>query len=501
MDALSSETKARLQQVADLMLDIYKTRAEMRFIDAAAIKPGPHDITHLIPLYESLKLDPAIVYLYSILPYVDEVEAGPIEFYMGGTWFNQLNKEQVRAGRDPLCRDPKGRDLSDPTAPYMRPWYTPLSAMDLPRQVIIYDARADQIWTIDHRSRKNEDPGLQSSRALMRALGVRYNLGDESDTTDSEDEAVPNDFSQVPARTAVEVLGDINQWFRTHRVPFEIDLDWADDDRFGGPLVALYTRHGWPRKFDGDAFEVGLLRRWATGSVKREDGELARLLAKAQWNVDFCRQRIKLYDHVAVASRTTKGKWVAKYESVRASQDLQLGLKEAKQAEDNIARRNLGTGSDVLEVKECRVLLHRLENRQEALGMSGEGMAMNLETVRRMRAEARQKKKEDAILVKAIEAAKADVARLFPGVDFNLYNSKEKPSVKAAERDHAWTAILIESLESKVAAFQEFDAKVPGLQRDLKRVIKDEISKNKTLVELSQDENERLAYRINMRRG
>ncbi|KAK8083957.1 hypothetical protein PG996_002738 [Apiospora saccharicola] len=76
MDALSSETKGRLQQVADLMLDIYKTRAEMRFIDAAAIKPGPHDITHLIPLYQSLKLDPTIIYLYSILPYVDDVEAG-----------------------------------------------------------------------------------------------------------------------------------------------------------------------------------------------------------------------------------------------------------------------------------------------------------------------------------------------------------------------------------------------------------------------------------------
>lgn len=58
--------------------------------------------------------------------------------------------------------------------------------------------------------------------------------------------------------------------------------------------------------------------------------------------------------------------------------------------------------------------------------------------------------------------------RLFPGVEFNLDNSQEKPAVKAAERDQAWTAILIQALESKVAAYQEFDAKVPQLQRDLK---------------------------------
>ncbi|KAK8043745.1 hypothetical protein PG994_012583 [Apiospora phragmitis] len=55
MEALSSDTKRRLQRVDDLMLEIYQTRAEMRYIDAAAIKAGPQDITHLIPFYQSLK--------------------------------------------------------------------------------------------------------------------------------------------------------------------------------------------------------------------------------------------------------------------------------------------------------------------------------------------------------------------------------------------------------------------------------------------------------------
>lgn len=68
MEGPSAETKAQLQRIADLMLEIYQTRAEMRCIDAAAIKPGPHDLTRLVPLYQSLRLDPAVIYQYSILP-------------------------------------------------------------------------------------------------------------------------------------------------------------------------------------------------------------------------------------------------------------------------------------------------------------------------------------------------------------------------------------------------------------------------------------------------
>lgn len=200
----------------------------------------------------------------------------------------------------------------------------------------------------------------------------------------------------MPASNAVEVLPDINQCFRTHRAPFDTDPDWADGDQFGPPLAALYARNGWPIKFDGDAFEVGLLRRWAVGRVKHEDRELARLLDEAQKSVDYCREQIKLFDYVAAASRSAKGKWVAKYEALRASQDLQFSLKEAKQAEANVSGLNPGTDSDSLQVKECRMLQHRLEKQREAPGMriSGEAMAMNLEMVRRMRAEARRKKKK-----------------------------------------------------------------------------------------------------------
>ncbi|KAK8054978.1 hypothetical protein PG993_000205 [Apiospora rasikravindrae] len=149
ISSLDEATKARLQRVVDLMREFYGTRAEMRYSDAAAIQPGPHDMTRPMPLYQSLKLDPAVIYLYSILPYFDETEAGQMEFYMGGTWSNHLDKDQVQEGCDPFCLDSEGDDVSDPKGPYMWPWFTPLSVLCGRQQVLIYDAMGDRVWTID----------------------------------------------------------------------------------------------------------------------------------------------------------------------------------------------------------------------------------------------------------------------------------------------------------------------------------------------------------------
>ncbi|GFG26696.1 hypothetical protein IFM61606_06690 [Aspergillus udagawae] len=82
-DQLPQDQKARLHEVADLMLEIYQILAQMRYLDPAGIEQGPHNIDHLRPLYEKLKIDPAIIYLYSILPYVNTHVAGNMDFFHG----------------------------------------------------------------------------------------------------------------------------------------------------------------------------------------------------------------------------------------------------------------------------------------------------------------------------------------------------------------------------------------------------------------------------------
>ena len=57
------DQRARLQNVADLLLEIYGTLAEMQYLNPAGIEAGPHDVNHPQPLFENHKLDPAVVYL------------------------------------------------------------------------------------------------------------------------------------------------------------------------------------------------------------------------------------------------------------------------------------------------------------------------------------------------------------------------------------------------------------------------------------------------------
>jgi len=85
MKDLTPSQKAELHEVADGMLKVYQTLVRMRYLDASLIQEGPHNVDHLLPLYRSLGLDPSIIYLYSILPYVKPGDdGGGGDFFQGG---------------------------------------------------------------------------------------------------------------------------------------------------------------------------------------------------------------------------------------------------------------------------------------------------------------------------------------------------------------------------------------------------------------------------------
>ncbi|KAF2171306.1 hypothetical protein M409DRAFT_18419 [Zasmidium cellare ATCC 36951] len=157
VEGLSAEHKAKLHEIADLMLQIYETLAEMCYVESAGIIRGPHNITsEMQQQYKELDLDPAIIYLYSILPYIDSKAANADQFFQRSHFFNHMKPSENAQGRDPWFRDPlRGNPnvgFDDANGLYMRPWYTPLSSIWERSPVIIYDAREHRIWIANYET-------------------------------------------------------------------------------------------------------------------------------------------------------------------------------------------------------------------------------------------------------------------------------------------------------------------------------------------------------------
>lgn len=184
--SLDKEQKARLHQVADLLLDIYQTLVDMRYIEPQALVRGPHTLSAgILATYKKIKLDPAIIYLYSIMPYIDETEAEGADFFQGGQLFNQLSGRDVERGRDPrYVSPPVDDDFEAEGGAYMYPWYTPLSQCGNHSSIIIYDAREHRIWIVDQIENSTTDPAI--CKGWYRADPGDEEVKEESNWGDSD---------------------------------------------------------------------------------------------------------------------------------------------------------------------------------------------------------------------------------------------------------------------------------------------------------------------------
>ncbi|KNG89665.1 hypothetical protein ANOM_002299 [Aspergillus nomiae NRRL 13137] len=262
---LTSTQKANLHEVADLLLEIYQTLASMRFLNPAGIIKGPHNIDSVLNLYEELGLDPSIIYLYSILPYIDCRLAGQTDFFKGGIFADFRQAEDIEQGRDPFYICPGDDDYEDEDGPYMRPWVTPLSLIGNHQSVILYDARRHRIWIIDQESWNTSDPALGNMPDSV--AGDEYECGEKSNND--------NSFQHVPSRPAGDVLRDMVRWYRSLEIMpgggENTRPEWNYDEL---PLRELYSKHGWPDNFNGDAFVADQLRHTVLiADAQRQNGE------------------------------------------------------------------------------------------------------------------------------------------------------------------------------------------------------------------------------------
>lgn len=336
MDQISKDQKTELHEVADLMLEIYKTLAEMRYIDASEIIQGPHDLTETLSDYDDgetiLGLDPAIKYLYTIMPYV--ANTGPhcnSELFGRSAFANFTDGEHIARMRNPWAARTESIMEEMREGRWIRPFVTALALFgeDDDETMIIYDSRNHRIWLL-----RVEDWGCKD----LTLEGVETPGWDVPTTTFG---GLRHRFDYFPSRPAGDVLRDIVKWYRELQVlpgGGENDHDDWTHYRKDLDLKSLYRKHGWPEKFDGDDFEVDLVRSYAAHCAKEAAPQPLR-------DLEFCQQHIARIETQLLAQRKAVDKatnkedeWLARFKVWKSTRDLAKANDNCRSAKEKAER-------------------------------------------------------------------------------------------------------------------------------------------------------------------
>ncbi|CEJ91450.1 hypothetical protein VHEMI07160 [[Torrubiella] hemipterigena] len=307
---LSDAQKARLQKVANGMLQIYKTLARMRYLDPLWIVEGPHGIADDIDDYRSFDLEDSVIYLYSILPYLHPDFVGEIDFYAGGEFIDFRNTSCLGQSREPL-------DDEDENS---------CSGSD--------GESGNQ--GISNESEQDEDE-------------YEDDEDDEDDQDDDEDEDDESPYSEDNSRPATAVLRDINQWFlELKALPGGGEYSSTLWDKT--VTRPLYEKHGWPTDgFDGDAFLVDLVRHDARETSADDAAGPTKRLHQQQHTAKRYADPDWAYWEGRIDEETDiEGKWLARYH-----------LFKKRRAQSITTRRiafGLAKGYDKLEPSEAERL-------------------------------------------------------------------------------------------------------------------------------------------------
>ncbi|GAM43506.1 hypothetical protein TCE0_050f18374 [Talaromyces pinophilus] len=413
-DPISPRQKAQLHEVADLMLDIYQTLVDMRYLDPVGVIQGPHNMTDLEPQFEELGIDPSIRYLYSILPYVDTDAAGNSDFLLEGEFTDFRDPDQVDQARDPFYASPSNSNFDDEDGPNMRPWYTPLSQLGNHGSVIVYDARRHLIWIIDQESWSTTDLALQNVEPK------------EVETANQ------NSFEHIPSRPAGDVLKDIVQWYRNLDIlPGGGENSWQEWDHNETPLRDLYTANGWPDRFDADAFEINQARAFsrylAQDFADRPINEVMRLNEV----IERYKKWIETQTENLGYTTTKESEWAIRSRIWCMELDLtnfEEDLIAAEQKVKQLCPENVCLPPQEWPLWELQAVTERLESLKADLTTAESGFEVDpyegqdldewKEDVLFRQKQHHLAKRKIAVYQKAYEAAREDAERLCPGQTF-----------------------------------------------------------------------------------
>ncbi|KAK3900744.1 hypothetical protein C8A05DRAFT_35594 [Staphylotrichum tortipilum] len=350
---LTPKQKARLHEVADLLLEIYQTLARMRRIEAAWIQPSPHDLTAHLPLYASLGLDPRVIYLYSIVPCLDPLAASTssARFFESCGFFDPRNEEHVREAREfhrdcAVSEDDPGCEL--------RPWTTALSQTGQYAAIVMYEARRHVVFFLDNTSYENNDRNLWN--------GDEWSVSEGEDEEDEEEEEGEEEEEEEEEEEADEK-------------PYHEEW-WGHDDA----LRAVYRNHGWPgENFDGDAFVVDRARVIPAAKIRFEPEEaLPSRLEQLQYMVRESEEAEKAATaqghEKLVAANDVDEDWVARWEIWNAKQLTRESTDRLMRAKELVARGRGRQKVEDLPFWEWDQVRRDLEYAQLSLGRLKQGL-------------------------------------------------------------------------------------------------------------------------------
>ncbi|KAI5361059.1 hypothetical protein Slin14017_G092340 [Septoria linicola] len=407
-ERLTAAQRAQLHTVADLVLEVYKTLADMRYLDPLGIDTGPHEID--LDYCRQQNIGDSIVYLYQILPYINVSEAGQPGFVFGGQFSDFRDNDCIELSRDPLysgwesCRsDCYSEDPSDQNLPYVAPWATRLTAMGNHEAVIFYDARADTVRVVDQLDDASRDPALKEVRTPSRRSMNR------------------NAIDHIPSRPAADFLRDMVLWYQN------LDLIPGDDIDNGiqaweyDAMKALYQQAGWSDAFDGDAFEVSLARFQARDLAKHDMNQPLDQMQSHKRQVDSARYMIAKFQEHLETSVDEDDAWFARLDLWRWERDLADSLERLSQAEIDAKR----LCPDEVCVKPVQLLSLEIENLRTELesAWGSEGYGLPRHHIKRRR-----------ILLRAWQEAEAEKRRAYVE-DHGLVGARLERSRSSFQQD------------------------------------------------------------------
>jgi hypothetical protein len=126
-------------EIVDLMTRYYQLLSQMRYFPESCIKHAPHDPPVDAEFAASLGMEPQVIELLQLLPYVDGLH-NEDEFIMHGSFADFRKRSVLEQSRDPkFIRPEKGFDIEN--GEYVRPWVLVVTECGNRGTVVYYDTR------------------------------------------------------------------------------------------------------------------------------------------------------------------------------------------------------------------------------------------------------------------------------------------------------------------------------------------------------------------------